>query len=278
VAGSVAAWGRPLLVNNIETDRRFRRLNHPQYSTKSLLCVPLRVEGEVLGVLNVNNKRNGAPFDDDDLAVLSALVERIGSAVERAIQHPDAPRLVADALQAVRSITRLQREGLLGGRRQVHLARALAREMQMAESEVDLIGYVASIHDIGMSEVREQVAHGEALDGLERAEVQRHPEVGVEIMRPLEYQNVVREVILAHHEWWDGSGYPRGLAREQIPVGARVLAVVDAWESMVRGRPFRAPRPHEQAIEELRRGAGTQFDPAVVEAFLRVLEHEGAES
>ncbi|MEO5616725.1 MAG: HD domain-containing phosphohydrolase [Candidatus Eisenbacteria bacterium] len=274
VAGSVAAWGRPLLVNNIETDRRFRRMNHPQYKTKSLLCVPLKVEGEVVGVLNVNNKRSGEPFDDDDLAVLGALVERVGSAIERASQHPDSPKLVAEAIQAVRSITQLKRGSLLGGRQVVHLSRALARELEMPDSEVDLIGYVASIHDIGMGSVNDQVAHGETLDDRERSEVERHPEVSVEIMRPLEYQNAVRDVILAHHEHWDGSGYPRALSGIAIPAGARVLAVVDAWESMTRGRPFRAPIPREAAMDELRRAAGGQFDPQVVAAFLSVLGHE----
>jgi len=276
VAGSVAAWGRPLLVNNIETDRRFRRLNHPQYKTKSLLCVPLLVEGEVIGVLNVNNKRSGESFDDDDLAVASALVERVGSAVERASQHPDSPKLVAEAVQAVRSITRLKRESLLGGREQVHLARALARELQMPDSEIDLIGYVASIHDIGMGEVRDHVAHGECLDDRDRSAVERHPAVSVEIMRPLEYQNAVRDVILAHHERWDGTGYPRGLSGGAIPLGSRVLAVVDAWESMTRGRPFRAPVSRDEAIEELRRAAGAHFDPQVVSAFLSVLSQEAA--
>jgi signal transduction histidine kinase len=274
VAGSVAAWGRPLLVNNIETDRRFRRLNHPQYSTKSLLCVPLMVEREVLGVLNVNNKRSGAPFDDDDLAVLSALVERVGSAVERASRHPDSPRLVSDALAAVRSITRLKRESLLGGRQQVHFARALARELQMSESEVDLLGYVASIHDLGMTSVDRQVSQPEPLDSEGHAEVERHPEISVEIIRPLEYQSAVREVILSHHERWDGHGYPRGLKGEEIPLGGRVLAVVDAWESMTQGRPFRAPMTPEAALAELNAAAGAQFDPTVVAAFVHVLARE----
>jgi signal transduction histidine kinase/putative methionine-R-sulfoxide reductase with GAF domain len=274
VAGSVAAWGRPLLVNNIETDRRFRRLNHPQYTTKSLLCVPLRVEREVLGVLNVNNKRSGEPFDDDDLAVLTALVERVGSAVERAIQSPDSPRLVSEALQAVRSITCLKRESLLGGRQQVHFARALARELEMSDSEVDMLGYVASIHDLGMTTLREEVAHGESLDDRDRARMERHPEISIEIIRPLEYQTAVREVILTHHERWDGLGYPRGLRGDDIPLGGRVLAVVDAWESMTRGRPFRSPVEPPAARAELQQSAGGQFDPAVVAAFLRLLDRE----
>lgn len=278
VAGSVAAWGRPLLVNNIETDRRFSRLNHPQYKTKSLLCVPLRVSGEVLGVLNVNNKISGESFDDDDLSVLSALVERVGSAVERASAHPESGRVVEEALEAVRSVTRLRRDRLLGGRDRIHLARATARELGMTETETDLVGYVASIHDVGMTRLRERVDQPGALDAEGRDEVERHPEVSLEIMRGLEYQGGVRELILAHHERWDGAGYPRRLKGDEIPQGARVLAVVDAYESMTRGRPYRAALTRDAATQELRREAGRQFDPAAVEAFARVLVHEGGTS
>ena len=86
-----------------KTDRRFRRLNHPQYKTKSLLCSPLRVQGEVIGVFNVNNKISGAPFDEDDLSVLSALIDRVASAVERAVaERPLQIAIVPKAVQAVR--------------------------------------------------------------------------------------------------------------------------------------------------------------------------------
>jgi signal transduction histidine kinase/putative methionine-R-sulfoxide reductase with GAF domain len=278
VAGSVAAWGRPLLVNNIETDRRFSRLNHPQYKTKSLLCVPLRVGGEVLGVLNVNNKVSGDAFDDDDLSVLAALVERVGSAIERASAHPESGRVVEEALEAVRSVTRLRRDRLLGGRDQIHLARAVARELGMPESDIDLIGYVASIHDLGMTRLQETVDRPGSLDPESRDEVQRHPEGSLDIIRGLEYQGTVRELILTHHERWDGAGYPRGLKGQDIPLGARVLAAVDAYESMIRGRPYRTALPRDAALAELRRESGRQFDPAVVEAFARVLDREARES
>jgi putative methionine-R-sulfoxide reductase with GAF domain len=271
VAGSVAAWGRPLLVNDIESDRRFGRLNHPQYTTKSLLCVPLTVEGEVVGVINVNNKISGQPFNDDDLALLTVLVERVGSAVERAIAHPDSPRVVGEALDAVRAVTGLQREGLLGGRDSVRMARATARELGMSENEIDLVGYVASIHDLGMTRFQEAANRPVRLDREVRKQIERHPEATLELIRGLEYSTAVRDVILSHHEHWDGAGYPRGLTGADIPHGARVLAVVDAFESMTRGRPYRAPIGREQAIDELRRKAGRQFDPDVVEAFLRAL-------
>jgi len=279
VAGSVAAWGKPVLVNNIETDRRFLRLNHPQYRTKSLLSVPLRVEGEVLGVLNVNNKVSGAPFDEHDLSLMVALVERVGNAVERTYAYADSARGVDEAREAIRSLTRLRRDYLLGSRSVVRLVRATARELGMSDPDIDVIGYVAAIHDVGMTRVQDQLLSApRPLEDDERQEVARHPEAGVEIIRPLEGQGSVRDLILSHHERWDGSGYPRGIAGEEIPLGARVLAAVDAYESMVTGRPYRAPLGRDQAVAELKAGSGTQFDPRVVEALLRVIARERSAS
>jgi hypothetical protein len=275
VAGAVAAWGRPVRVEDIETDRRFRRLNHPQYRTKSLLCVPLRVEGEVVGVVNANNKQSGEPFDDDDLALLVALTERVASALERACAYPDSERVVADALETLRCMTRLKRDLALGGRSLVRLTRAIARELGLSDAELDLLGYAASIHDLGMVRFEQEIDHPGRLDSRQRDAVLAHPEVSVEILRPLEYQGAVREVVLAHHEHWDGQGYPRGIAGEAIPLGARVLAVADAWESMTSVRPWRAPRPTEDALAELQREAGGQFDPDVVEALARIIGRGG---
>ena len=101
-----------------------------------------------------------------------------------------------------------------------------------------------------------------------------HPEVSVEIMRPLEYLGQVREIVLAHHERWDGSGYPQGLQGDRIPIGARILAVVDAWESMTSARPWRTAVPRDEAVAELRRESGQQFDEEVVEAFVELLGEE----
>ncbi|MGH7740745.1 MAG: HD domain-containing phosphohydrolase [Candidatus Eiseniibacteriota bacterium] len=274
VAGSVAAWGQALLVNNIETDRRFRRLNHPQYRTKSLLCAPMRVQGEVIGVFNVNNKADGTPFDADDLSVMRALIERVAGAVERAVAHPDSPHLVLDSIEAIKTVTLMKRQSLLGGHDVVRLTRQLAREVGLTDSESDLLGYVASIHDLGMAQVEGHRDPG-PLTASAKSDLERHPEVTLEILRPLEYVAQVREVILAHHEHWNGSGYPRGLAGEAIPLGSRILAVVDAYESMTRGRPYRPPRPVAEALQELRVEAGRQFDPRVVEAFVSVVEHDG---
>jgi HD-GYP domain-containing protein (c-di-GMP phosphodiesterase class II) len=112
---------------------------------------------------------------------------------------------------------------------------------------------------------------GGTLSSEEREAVQRHPELGAELLRPLETVGEVRDIVLTHHEWWDGSGYPLGLAGEGIPIGGRILAVVDAYESMTVGRAHRSAISREEALAELQRLKGRQFDPEVVKAFERAL-------
>jgi HD-GYP domain-containing protein (c-di-GMP phosphodiesterase class II) len=93
-------------------------------------------------------------------------------------------------------------------------------------------------------------------------------------VKPIEFQEQVTEIIMAHHERLDGRGYPRGLRGDEIPLGARIIAVVDAYESMTMGRPYRQSMSHEDAVREIRRCAGTQFDPKVVEAFIQAAAAE----
>ncbi len=150
------------------------------------------------------------------------------------------------------------------------------RELGLNGADVDVVGYAMSIHDVGMTRLPEAVRGPAPLDPADREAVLHHPEVSVEILRPLEYLGTVREIILAHHERWDGSGYPRGLAGAEIPVGARILAVVDAWDSMTQGRAWRPALSRDEARAELTRWSGSQFDPDAVAAFLRVLEREDA--
>jgi HD-GYP domain-containing protein (c-di-GMP phosphodiesterase class II) len=172
-------------------------------------------------------------------------------------------------------MTRLKLEFALGGRREVKRVRAVARELGVPPADLDVIGYVASIHDVGMVRLAKEMTQPGQLDAAQRSAVASHPEVSVAILRPLEYLGVVRDLILCHHERWDGAGYPRGLAGDAIPLGARILAVVDAWESMTVERPFRPARGPDDAVAELRREAGAQFDPEVVEALVRVLDRDG---
>jgi HD-GYP domain-containing protein (c-di-GMP phosphodiesterase class II) len=272
IAGWVAQTSENLCVTDIENDRRFRKMNHPQYETKSLLCVPLKVAGETVGVLNVNNKTTGVAFDQDDLDLIVAISRRIGLVIERVRAAGETGDIEA-MLTTVRAIVRARKAHLLPtSRRALKHASELGRRLHMAEDEVAVLGYVAKIHDIGMLSVGEDLLFSaRPWTEAERRKVEGHPLAGVQILKPIESTSKVNAIILSHHEHFDGHGYPRGLKGEQIPLGARILAVLDAYESMTAGRPYREPFTDEEAVAELRRCAGTQFDPRVVEEFVRLL-------
>jgi diguanylate cyclase (GGDEF)-like protein/putative nucleotidyltransferase with HDIG domain len=157
-------------------------------------------------------------------------------------------------------------------RRVARMAAAVAKEMRLSEQQVLEIEYAAALHDIGKIGVTDEILRKEApLDEDEWREMRRHSELGYEILNGIDFLRDAAEIVWAHHERWDGEGYPRGLAGEEIPLGARVFCVVDAYDAMTSRRPYRQAMSREQASIEIARHAGTQFDPTVVEAFLVML-------
>jgi hypothetical protein len=277
IAGWVAKHGQPLLVTNIEEDPRFGRPNGHQYETKSLLSVPVKIEGRVVGVININNKVSCTPFTEDDRALLSSLSDRVALAWQRVSDHErtsDRTEETAKALAAIIENSRRSRlklsSGSMAGR-----AVSLGRKLGLTDKDVEVLAYVASVHDVGMSQIDLSVLQEPGkLDDEAWAEVALHPLRSAEIVKPIEFQEQVTEIILAHHERMDGRGYPRGLKGDRIPLGARIIAVLDAYESMTVGRPYRHAMTHQDAVQELRQHKGTQFDARVVEAFAQLPEFQ----
>jgi len=277
ISGWVAKHGKPLLIGNIEEDERFGKVSHPQYETKSLLSVPVMWDNEIIGVLNINNKVSCLPFTTDDSVLLSCLADRVGLVCKN-LESYKATRRTAentgDALKALITNMRRNRLKLCSGAF-VSYAVEVARRMGMARDELGVMAYVASIHDVGMVRIGRRLVESSCRFGDKEMELlRRHPEEGIEIVRPIEFMEQVYELILCHHERVDGTGYPRGLRSSQIPLGSRILAVVDAYESMRMGRPYREPLAEEEAIEELKRCAGAQFDEEVVGALIQVIAEE----
>ena len=145
----------------------------------------------------------------------------------------------------------------------------LAAYVGLRDSELEGVAYGALLHDIGKIGIAEHVLHKPGpLTEDEFRIMREHPEIGERICDPLRMSRDFTPIIRHHHERWDGSGYPDGLAGERIPLGARIVALADAFDAIVRGRPYRAARSVEEAFDELRKHSGRQFDPTLVPLFI----------
>ena len=155
----------------------------------------------------------------------------------------------------------------------VERATAVGRRLGMAEDEVASLRLAAIFHDIGKVSIPDELLNKEGpLTDEERREVERHAVVGERILSSVDFLEDVRPLVRHAHERWDGGGYPDGLSGDQIPLGARIVHVCDAYGAMTAGRPYRAALPEAAARAQLESGAGSQFDGRVVEALLKVLD------
>ena len=149
------------------------------------------------------------------------------------------------------------------------LASVVAWQMGLRKEQLRRIEQAAILHDIGKIGVADAIlAKPSALDEAEWAEMKRHPELGYQILQGIDFLKEAAEIVYTHRERFDGSGYPRGLKEDEIPLGSRIFAVVDAYDAMTSHRPYRKAMPRRKAVEEIVRNTGTQFDPQVVKAFL----------
>lgn len=276
VSGRVVKAGRPLLVEDVTRDPSVSVEDRPQYETRSLVSVPMEVSGEIVGVINCNNKVSGDAFDAEDLALLTTLSERFCCALERALRVETTREELEKSIAALEALVRLRSKGGADGRRVGRLAMDLGRRLGLDQRGVLSLQYAALIHDVGMIDIDASVLEqsgplgAEALDKL-----RRHPARSVELVEPFLSADELGRAIRHHHERFDGTGYPEGLAGDAIPLPARILAVVDAYESMTSERPWRKARRPADAANELVSHSGTQFDRSVVENFLEVLAENG---
>jgi putative two-component system response regulator len=161
-----------------------------------------------------------------------------------------------------------------------HLAYRSARVaayVGLRDAELEGVAYGALLHDIGKIGIAERVLHKPGPLTPSELEIMReHPEIGQRICDPLQMSRDFTPIIRHHHERWDGAGYPDGLAGESIPLGARIVAIADAYDAIVRGRPYRAARSPDEAMDELRLHAGSQFDPGLVPLFIEEAERMDA--
>lgn len=239
----------------------------------SELCVPIWVSGRLWGAIDLEDASEHA-FDDADARLLTTVADQVGSALHSAElfeqveqAYLDTARAFSTALYVKDAYTASHSASI------VQNAEATGRLMGLEEQELRTLRYGAVLHDIGKLAIPAAIlTKGSALTAEERGEMERHTLIGEQILAPIRFLSDVLPLIRHGHERWDGTGYPDRLVGEEIPLGARIIFACDAYDAIITDRPYRAGRSPEKARVELRRCAGRQFDPAVVDALIEVLQ------
>lgn len=237
----------------------------------SLCLVPMRVADETIGLIVLGDhwRKEEARFNEERIR-LAVMIADQAAAIHRTLLNA---RLRESQVTAIRAlVSMLEQRDLYTGdhsRRMTELAGRLARQMGCPPEEVEAVHWAAILHDLGKVGIPDETLRKPAeLSAEEWKLMKTHPQKGAEIILMLSGLEHVAMLVLAHHERFDGTGYPYGLSGNRIPLGARILAVVDAYTAMTDGRVYRPAISHLEALAELRRCAGSHFDPQVVEAFL----------
>jgi response regulator RpfG family c-di-GMP phosphodiesterase len=281
IAGWVARERKPLLVEDVNAAPLVQALRprgtgrdgwtprRRQYKTASLACVPLLAKGRVLGVINVNDKANGHPFTPDDVSLLSTIAGQVAVTIENARLYD---QLRGNAFRTVQAlvVTLETKDAYTSGHSQrvTDYANAIGRQLSLPAGDLSLLRYAAQLHDIGKIGITEDILHKPGpLDAGEWQVIRSHPVVSERIIQPLDFLATIKGVVRHHHERWDGRGYPDGLKGANIPLLVRILGVADSYDAMTSPRPYRRrPLNHSEAMSEIARSVGTQFDPQVVAA------------
>ncbi|MHB8842653.1 MAG: HD domain-containing phosphohydrolase, partial [Candidatus Aquicultor sp.] len=234
------------------------------------ISIPFVIKDVVFGLLNLANKVDGSSFTDDDISLALTLVNKTALRIENNVLYEIVYNNLVNSLKAlVISIEARDPYTRFHSERVTAYALQIADVLNLSDEEKDAIKFGGYLHDIGKIGVRDGILLKPGpLNEAEEADIRLHPVIGDNILKPLKFFPKEREIIRYHHERYDGTGYPEGLAGEQIPLLARVLAMADSYDAMTSSRPYRKAMTHEQAVAEIKRFAHFQFDQKIVTAFL----------
>ncbi len=236
-----------------------------------LLGIPL-VSDDIIGLIVIRRKKTVPPFSKFDQEVLMTVAQQAIVGIKNLQLYEEQQKIV---LGSIKSLTTLL--DMRVPQEYTHspyfsrLVAAIAQEMHLDDKQIESLKYASILHDAGKADIPlEILTKRTKLTPGEYRIIKSHPLKGAEILRPLQILKPAISIIMHHHEKFDGTGYPSRLKKCQIPLGARIMSVADAFEAMSYGRPYRERMDINSAIKEIKRKSGKQFDPKAVEAFLRV--------
>jgi HD-GYP domain-containing protein (c-di-GMP phosphodiesterase class II) len=268
IAGSVAQTAVAEVVNDVAADPRWHGDPHDGFRTRAILAVPLLANGQVVGVLQLLNPVGRERFTDDDLRRMRLFAGMLAHPLQNARLYAAQRRQFLNMVTALAE-TLEKKDPYTGGhvRRVVGYSLLLGAELQLSPSDLQDLWLAATLHDIGKIGVPDRILGKPApLDREEATIMRRHTTDGAEIVFHLSNPHVLPGV-RSHHERMDGTGYPDGLAGEEIPLAPRIIAVADTFDAMTTSRPYREGLSPQRAAAEILSASGTQFCPRVVASF-----------
>ena len=279
--------GVPILAHGGKASRFFTESSSPA-ELSSFVSVPLQVRANMVGVLNVFSFTPGKKFDEGHRKMLAVLASRAASAIDNARLYGELRTSNDDLVKANLSLEEMFQQTVAGfaqaleesdmytrghSERVAVYSEILGRGLTLPDAEVRRIVQAGVMHDVGKIGVRYDMLNKPGkLTPEEVAVFREHPAKGKRILEPVPCLHPLIDGCWCHHEWYDGGGYPRGLAGDQIPLVGRVVAIADAYDAMTSDRAYRRALPHEVAVGEIERCAGTQFDPTLADAFVKLME------
>jgi len=280
VVRKVVDSGAPVLTTNAQADPRFdAQMSVAAYQLRSILCVPLKLKDDLIGVLYVDNRAHAGIFKENDLELISGFADQAAVAIDSARLFEDlqeSHRELEKAYQAtlegwVRALDLRDKETEGHTQRVTILTERLARSMGVEGDALINIRRGALLHDIGKMAIPDGILlKPSQLTDDERILIQKHPVYAYEMLSPIAFLVPAIDIPYCHHEKWDGSGYPRGLRGKDIPFAARIFPVVDVWDALTSNRPYRRALPQYEVRQRIKNDSGKHFDPVVVDAFMEM--------
>lgn len=274
--------GRPVIVQDAQKDPRFEKWAAAD-NVHGWLGVPLIARGQIIGYITLDSYTECA-FDEHDAALAQTFAHQAAAVIDNAnlfqslqATNDELSKAYDTTLEGWGKALELRDKETQGHTKRVKdLTVRLARQIGIREPELTHIRRGVLVHDIGKMGVRDSILHKKGrLTKKEWEEMRRHPHHAFDLLYPIPYLRPSLDIAYCHHERWDGTGYPRGLKGEEIPLAARIFAVVDVWDALLSDRPYRKAWTKKKVEKHIRDRAGTHFDPQIVKAFLRMIERNG---
>ncbi len=268
INGRVVRTGDTALVTDTRLDGDYA-VRDRETDPRSELAVPIIVEGHVWGVLNLEEIEVGA-FDAGDATLLEAVATQLGATLHRVRLYEQLEGAFTTTLAVLSGAVEAKDPYTAEHENSVaDLSVRVAAYLGVDPREQQRIRYAALLHDFGKIAVPAEILNKQgSLDDDEWAVMRRHTIVGAQLLARIPFFEAVHPLVRSAHEHWDGGGYPDGLAGTSIPLGARIILACDALHAMTTDRPYRRRRPLSDALRELQRCSGSQFDPAIVDVLV----------